>query len=64
MQIEKVVKSFRMLTKADFEEFKRAATESTDSNMEYLYFGQFFDHANVIEIGTRTPDPVIKSKRK
>lgn len=50
MQIEKVEKSFRMLTKADFEEFKRAATESTDSNMEYLYFGQFFDHANVIEM--------------
>ena len=50
MQIEKVQKSFRMLSKTDFLEFKRAATESIDSNMEYLYFGQFFDNANLIEM--------------
>ena len=50
MQIEKVQKSFRRLSKTDFLEFKRAATESIDSNMEYLYFGQFFDHANLIEM--------------
>jgi len=50
MQLEKVQKSFRRLSKTDFIEFKRAATESIDSNMEYLYFGQFFDHANLIEM--------------
>lgn len=50
MQIENVKKSFRMLSKTDFLEFKRAATESIDSNMEYLYFGQFFDNANLIEM--------------
>ena len=50
MQIEKVQKSFRRLSKTDFLEFKRAATESIDSNMEYLYFGQFFDNANLIEM--------------
>ena len=50
MHIEKVDKSFRLLTKSDFQEFKKAATESIDSNMEYLYFGQFFDHANIIEM--------------
>ena len=50
MQIEKVKKSFRRLCKTDFLEFKRAATESIDSNMEYLYFGQFFDNANLIEM--------------
>jgi hypothetical protein len=42
MRIEKFQKTFRMLSKADFNEFKQAATESIDSNMEYLYFGQFF----------------------
>lgn len=50
MQIEKVQKNFRRLSKTDFLEFKRAATESIDSNMEYLYFGQFFDRANLIEM--------------
>jgi len=50
MQIEKVEKSFRMLSKTDFLEFKQAAMESTDSNMEYLYFGQFFDKANLVQM--------------
>jgi RimJ/RimL family protein N-acetyltransferase len=50
MQIEKVQKNFRRLSKTDFLEFKRAATESIESNMEYLYFGQFFDRANLIEM--------------
>ena len=50
MQIEKIQKSFRRLSKTDFLEFKRAATESIESNMEYLYFGQFFDDANLIEM--------------
>lgn len=50
MRIEMFQKTFRMLSKADFHEFKQAATESIDSNMEYLYFGQFFDQANLIEM--------------
>jgi len=50
MQIEKIQKTFRMLSKLDFNEFKQAATESIESNMEYLYFGQFFDRANLIEM--------------
>ena len=50
MRIEKVKKTFRMLSKTDFNEFKQAANESIDSNMEYLYFGQFFDQANLIEM--------------
>lgn len=50
MEIEKIQKTFRLLSKTDFQEFKQAATESIESNSEYLYFGQFFDKANLIEI--------------
>lgn len=50
MQIEKVEKSFRRLSKTDFQEFKQAAIESIESNMEYLYFGRFFDKANLVEM--------------
>ena len=50
MQIEKVEKIFRRLSKTDFQEFKLAATESIESNLEYLYFGQFFERANLVEM--------------
>jgi len=52
MQIEKIQKNFRMLSMTDFQEFKQAATESIESNMEYLLFGQFSDKANLIEMLT------------
>ena len=41
---------FRMLNKADFDEFKRAAVESVESNYEYLRFGEFFDSATLVEM--------------
>ena len=48
MNVSKIKTEFRMLSKLDFEEFRRSATESVDTNMEYLWFGEFFDRANLI----------------
>lgn len=50
MQVDFAKLEFRRLTKSDFNEFKRAAIESVESNYEYLWFGQFFEKANIVEM--------------
>jgi RimJ/RimL family protein N-acetyltransferase len=39
----------RLLLKSDFIEFRRAATESTESNYEYLAYGALFENLNIFD---------------
>jgi RimJ/RimL family protein N-acetyltransferase len=50
MKVDFAKLEFRRLTYSDFNEFKRAAIESVESNYEYLWFGQFFERANLVEM--------------
>ena len=42
--------TLRLLQKNDFFEFRRAATESTESNYEYLAYGQLFENLNIFDL--------------
>jgi hypothetical protein len=41
--------TLRLLQKSDFFEFRRAATESTESNYEYLAYGELFENLNIFD---------------
>lgn len=50
LKFERSEVALRRLVASDFLQFKRAAIESVESNLEYLWFGKFFDQANLVEI--------------
>jgi RimJ/RimL family protein N-acetyltransferase len=41
--------TMRLLQKSDFFEFRRAATESTETNYEYLAYGELFENLNIFD---------------
>lgn len=56
MKFSKAELSFRMLSYLDYNEFKRAAIESVESNIEYLYFGEFFKTASALQMFAKFDD--------
>jgi RimJ/RimL family protein N-acetyltransferase len=51
----------RPLEKRDFYEFRRAATESTESNYEYLAYGALFENLNIFDF-SRTYSAFLEDK--
>jgi RimJ/RimL family protein N-acetyltransferase len=49
-QIDPKSLKFRMISKLDFNEFKKAAVESVESNYEFLAYGQIFDQISLVDM--------------